>query len=342
MSYINAFNRGKKQPLFHALVFAATLFGAMPTQAQETQAAQEANRYPLRTVSMVVPFPAGGATDLVARLVAQKLSEKWRQQVVVDNRPGAGGNVGSEFVARAAPDGYTLLLGVTGSHGINTSLYKNMRFHPLKDFAPLTQAALYPNAIVVNNAVPAHNLAELIALLQPSDTGYNYGSDGTGTASHLGLEMLKQRAKFAITHVPYRGGALMLTDLIGGQIQVGITGLPAAQPFIKSGKLRLIAITTAERFSTAPDYPTVAEQGFANFAAPAWSAFFAPKNTSPALVEKISADLQAVMQDPEVKTKMLLAGSELRPGSPAQLQNFVASEIEKWAESIRVAGIERQ
>ncbi|MPT38967.1 MAG: tripartite tricarboxylate transporter substrate binding protein [Achromobacter sp.] len=300
--------------------------------------AQSADTFPTRPVTIVVPFPAGGATDITARLVAEGLSKKWGQAVVVENKPGAGGNVGSEYVARAAPDGYTLVLGVTGSHGINTSLYKNMRYDPVKDFEAVTQATLYPNAIIVNNDVPANNLQELIALLKKPDAHYSYGSDGNGTASHLGMELIKNQGKFEISHIPYRGSSPMVTDLLGGQIQVGITGLPAVQAYAKSGKLKIVALTTADRFASAPDYPTVAEQGFAGYAAPPWSGFFAPKGTPKALVEKISADMREVMSDPKAKEKMIAAGSEFTPSTPAEFQAFVQKEIAKWAEAVKISG----
>lgn len=321
-----------RAPLLPLIAVVTTLTAAVPALAQDI------SRFPERPVTIVVPFPAGGATDLTARLVADGLTKKWGRQVLIENRAGAGGNLGSEFVAKAAPDGHTLVLGVTGSHGINTSLYKDMRYHPLKDFEPLTQATLYPNAIVVNSSVPANNLRELVATLKKPGSHYSYGSDGNGTASHLGMEMLKHQGKLELTHIPYRGGAPMLTDLMGGQIQVGITGLPAAQPFIKSGKLKLIAVTTAQRFPSAPDYPTVAEQGFPAFSAPPWSGFFAPKGTPKALVDKISADMRIVMQDPAAKEKILAAGSEFATSTPQQFRIFVENEIEKWAESVRISG----
>ncbi|MDQ2141144.1 tripartite tricarboxylate transporter substrate binding protein [Alcaligenaceae bacterium A4P071] len=308
---------------------------AAPTLAV---AADDAATYPTRVVTIVVPFPAGGATDITGRLLAEGLSKKWGQSVVVENRPGAGGNLGSEVVARAAPDGYSIILGVTGSHGINTSLYSNMRYHPLKDFEPVTQATLYPNAIVVNNEVPANNLQELIALLKADPGKYSYGSDGNGTASHLGMEMLRSKGHFPIAHIPYRGSTPMITDLIGGQIQVGITGLPAVQAYVKSGKLKMIAVTTAERFPSTPDYPTVAEQGFPGFSAPPWSGFFVPKGTPKPIIDKLSADMRSVMEQPETKAKMLAAGSEFTPSTPEQFRAFVDSEITKWAEAVKISG----
>ncbi|SEJ69978.1 tripartite tricarboxylate transporter substrate binding protein [Achromobacter sp. NFACC18-2] len=320
-----------------ALGMLATLAGAVGLVTAPAFA-QGIDNFPTRPVTIVVPFPAGGATDLTARLVAEGLSKKWGQPVVVENKPGAGGNVGSEYVARAAPDGYTLVLGVTGSHGINTSLYKNMRYDPIKDFEAVSQATLYPNAIIVNNDVPANNLQELIALLKKPDAHYSYGSDGNGTASHLGMELIKSQGKFELSHIPYRGSAPMVTDLLGGQIQVGITGLPAVQAYAKSGKLKIVAVTTAERFASAPDYPTVAEQGFAGYAAPPWSGFFAPKGTPKPLVDKISADIREAMSDPKAKEKMIAAGSEFTPSTPEQFQAFVQKEIAKWAEAVKISG----
>jgi tripartite-type tricarboxylate transporter receptor subunit TctC len=296
-----------------ALLAGAIGLAAAPVFAQGT------DNFPNRAVTIVVPFPAGGATDITARLVAEGLSKKWGQPVVVENKPGAGGNVGSEYVARAAPDGYTLVLGVTGSHGINTSLYKNMRYDPVKDFEAITQATLYPNAIIVNNDVPANNLQELIALLKKPDAHYSYGSDGNGTASHLGMELIKNQGKFEIAHIPYRG-------------------LPAVQAYAKSGKLKIVALTTAGRFASAPDYPTVAEQGFPGYAAPPWSGFFAPKGTPKPLVEKISADMREVMADPKTKEKLAASGSEFTPSTPEQFQAFVQQEIAKWAEAVKISG----
>jgi len=251
---------------------------------------------------------------------------------------GAGGVIGSDAVAKAKPDGYTLLLGVTGSHAINTSLMKSMPYHPLRDFEPLTLATVFPNAIVVNAKVPASTLPELIALLKANPTGYSYGSDGNGTASHLTMELLKARGGFSIVHVPYKGGAPMVNDLVGGQIQVGITGLPAVQPHVKAGTLKLIAITTATRMPASPDYPTIAEQGFPGFAAAPWAGFFAPKGTPAPIVAKLSADLVEVMQMPDVQQKMRELGSQLVPDSPAEFRKFVEDEIAKWAEAVKVSG----
>jgi tripartite-type tricarboxylate transporter receptor subunit TctC len=300
--------------------------------------AQDTAGYPSRAVKIVVPFTAGGATDITARLIGEKLAQKWGKPVIIENRAGAGGNVGSDLVAKATPDGYTLLVGVTGSHSINTSLFKSMPYHPLRDFEPLTLATVFPNAIVVNPSVPANNLPELIALLKAKPGAYSYGSDGNGTASHLTMELLKTKAGFTATHVPYKGGAPMVTDLLGGQIQIGITGLPAVQQYVKAGTLKLIAITTAQRMPAAPGYPTVAEQGFPGFSAAPWAGFFAPKGTPPAIVAKVSADLVDVMQMPDVQQRMQDIGSQLVPNTPAEFRKFLEDEIAKWGEAVKVSG----
>lgn len=304
---------------------------ALPSLAQDAS-------FPSRAVRIVVPFAPGGATDITARLIGERLSKKWGQPVVIDNHPGAGGNVGSDLVAKAKPDGYTLLVGVTGSHAINTSLMKSMPYHPLRDFEPLTLATIFPNAIVVNAKVPASTLPELVALLKANPTAYSYGSDGNGTASHLTMELLKSKGGFQVTHVPYKGGAPMIADLVGGQIQVGITGLPAVQSQVKAGTLKLIAITTAQRMPASPEYPTIAEQGYPGFAAAPWAGFFVPKGTPAPVVAKLSADLVEVMLMPDVQQKMRDMGSQLVPGTPAEFRKFVEDEIAKWGEAVKVSG----
>lgn len=300
--------------------------------------AQPADAFPTRQVRIVVPFPAGGATDITARAVADKLASKWGQPVVIDNKPGAGGNLGSDLVAKAPPDGHTLVLGVTGSHSINTTLYKKMPYHPLNDFEPLTQATIYPNAIVVHPLVPASNLQELIALVKKDPARYSYGSDGNGTASHLGMEILKARSGMQITHVPYKGSAPMMNDLLGGTLPVGITGLPAVQPHIKSGKLKLIAITTAQRAPGMPDARTVAEQGFAGYAAAPWAGFFAPKGTPKPVVDKLAGDLAEALLQPDVTQRMLELGSTIVANRPDEFRSFVARQIESWGEGVKLSG----
>ena len=304
---------------------------AFTAQAQTTD-------FPNKPVRIVVPFPPGGATDITARVVAEKLSAKWGQAVVIDNKAGAGGNVGSDLVAKSVPDGYNIVLGVTGSHAINVSLYKKMPYHPLNDFEPLSQATIYPNAIVVNPQVPANSLAELIALLKKEPGKLSYGSDGNGTASHLGMEVLKHKANFQLTHIPYRGSTPMITDLLGGTLMVGITGLPAVQPHLKAGKLKMIAITTAQRAPGTPDYKTVAEQGVPNFNAAPWAGFFAPKGTPKPVVDKLARDIAEALKQPDVVQKMNELGSTVVGNRPDEFRVFLNQQIEMWAEGIKISG----
>jgi tripartite-type tricarboxylate transporter receptor subunit TctC len=309
----------------------ATAWLAGPLAAQTTD-------FPNKPVRIVVPFPPGGATDITARVVAEKLSTKWGQPVVIDNKAGAGGNVGSDLVAKSAPDGYNIVLGVTGSHSINISLYKKMPYHPLNDFEPLTQATIYPNAIVVNPQVPANTLPELIALLKKEPGKFSYGSDGNGTASHLGMEILKARANVQLTHIPYKGSTPMITDLLGGTLMVGVTGLPAVQQHLKAGKLKMIAITTPQRAPGAPDYKTVAEQGFANFNAAPWAGFFAPKGTPKPVVDKLALDLADALKQADVAHKMNDLGSTVVGNKPDEFRQFVTRQIEMWAEGVKISG----
>ena len=294
--------------------------------------------FPNRAVTIVVPFGPGGPTDLTARLVADKLSTRWGQPVVVDNKPGAGGNVGSALVAKAPPDGYTLVLGVTGSHGINISLMPSMPYHPLRDFEALTQATLFPNAIAVHPGVPVHSLKELIALARSRPGRLSYGSDGNGTASHLGMELIKADAGIYMTHIPYRGGASMLNDLAGRQIDAGITGLPAALPLAKAGRIRILAVTTAERVAAAPEIPTVAEQGFPGYVAAPWAGFFAPHGTPPAVVAKLSSDLAWALTQPDVRQRMADGGSTVVASSPQAFHRFLEAESERWGRAVKTSG----
>ncbi|PIT83650.1 tripartite tricarboxylate transporter substrate binding protein [Limnohabitans sp. 15K] len=309
----------------------ATTWLAGPLAAQTTD-------FPNKPVRIVVPFPPGGATDITARVVAEKLSTKWGQPVVIDNKAGAGGNVGSDLVAKSAPDGHNIVLGVTGSHAINISLYKKMPYHPLNDFEPLTQATIYPNAIVVNPQVPANSLPELIALLKKEPGKFSYGSDGNGTASHLGMEVLKAKANVQLTHIPYKGSTPMITDLLGGTLMVGVTGLPAVQQHLKAGKLKMIAITTLQRAPGTPDYKTVAEQGFANFNAAPWAGFFAPKGTPKPVVDKLAQDLADALKQPDVVQKMNELGSTVVGNKPDEFRQFVTRQIEMWAEGVKISG----
>ena len=300
-------------------------------------AAAQADDFPSKAIRIVVPFPPGGATDAAARLVAMKMSERWGQPVLVDNRAGAGGNVGSDIVAKAPPDGYTLVMGVTGSHAINTSLYSKMPYDPVTDFVAISQVAVVPNVLVVHPSVPVHNLAELVALAKREPGKLNYASLGNGTAAHLGMEMLKSAAGVDITHVPYKGSAPAVSDLLAGQVQMMVDGLPSALPHIKAGKLRAIALTSLHRAPSLPDLPTIAEK-YPGFYADAWSGLFAPKGTPQAVVDKLSAEVQRILKLPDVREKLMALGAEPVGSTQAEFTAHVKREIDKWAKVVRTSG----
>jgi tripartite-type tricarboxylate transporter receptor subunit TctC len=311
--------------------FAALFAAAAPVHAQS------AAEFPARAIRIVVPFPAGGATDIAARILAERMAIDWKQPVTVDNRPGAGGNIGSDVVAKSAPDGYNLIMGVTGSHAINISLYSRMPYDPVRDFEPISQVAVVPNVVVVHPSVAAHTLPELVALAKKEPGKLNYASLGNGTAAHLTMEMFKSVAGIDIVHVPYKGSAPAVADLIAGQVQTMIDGLPSALPHVKAGKLRALAVTSAKRSRAAPELPTIAES-YAGFAADAWSGLFAPKGTPKAIVDKIAAETQQILKLPETQKRLGELGAEPVGSAPAEFTQFVQREIDKWARVVKTSG----
>ncbi len=302
------------------------------------QGQSPADGFPAKPVRIVVPFAPGGAPDITARVIGGKLQAKWGQSVVIENRPGAGGNIGAHLVAQAPPDGYTLVLGVTGSHGINISLHKKMPYHPLKDFEPITQATVFPNAIIVHADFPAATVQELIALARKEPGKYVFGSDGTGTGSHLTMELLAHKAGVKLQHAPYKGTGPLLADVMGRQIPIGVTGIIGVMSAYKAGKVKVLGISSPQRLPAVPELPTVAEQGFPGFAAEPWSGFFAPKGTPRPIIEKLADDMIAAMRMPDVAKKMAELGTPLVGSRPDDFRAYVASEIEKWAEAVRVSG----
>jgi len=300
--------------------------------------AQGAADFPARPIRLVVPFPPGGATDIAARLIGERMSADWKQPVTVDNRPGAGGNIGADVVAKAAPDGYTLIVGVTGSHAINTSLYARMPYDPVKDFEAISQVAVVPNVVVVHPSVPAQTLRELVALAKKEPGKLNYASLGSGTAAHLTMEMFKTAAGIDLTHIPYKGSSPAVADLIAGQVQTMIDGLPSALPHVKAGKLRALAVTSAHRSAAAPDLPTIAESGYPGFSADAWSGLFAPKGTPRPIVDKLAAETQRILKLPEVQKRLADLGAEPVGSTPAEFSEHVKREIDKWARVVKASG----
>jgi len=297
-----------------------------------------AQGYPTKPVRLVVPFPAAGTTDILARAAAQKLSETWNQQVIVDNRPGAGGNIGSELVAKAPHDGYTLLMGTVGTHAINASLYPKMPYDNVKDFAPIILVAGVPNVLVVNPSLPVNSVQELIAYAKANPGKLNFASSGSGTSIHLSGELFKTMTGVQMTHVPYKGSAPALTDLMGGSVQLMFDNLPSSLAFIKAGKLRALAVTSATRSPALPDVPTVAESGVPGFEASSWFGLLAPAGTPNDIILKVNADTQRWLASPDAKEKLQAQGAAAAGGTPEDFAKHIQAETAKWARVVKESG----
>lgn len=293
--------------------------------------------YPDKPVTLVVPYPPGGATDVIARLIAEKLPAAWGQQVIVNNRPGAGTTVAAEAVARSPGDGYTLYM-TTAAHTISASLYKKLNYDPLKDFAPLTLTSTIPLVLVTAPSLPVKNLDELIAYAKAAPQGLSMASTGNGTPQHLTGELFKAKAGIKLVHVPYRGDAPMLTDLIGGQVQMAFVTLSAALPHIQSGKLTAIALAHPRRVDAIAQVPTMAEAGMKNFEAATWFGLFAPSSMPAELRQKIYQDVAKVVATPEMTKKLQDMGGDVNNSSPQQFQAFINDEAQRWAEGVKLSG----
>lgn len=298
-----------------------------------------AQSYPSRPITIVVPFPAGGTTDIFARLVGQKLSESLGQTVIIENKPGAGGNLGSAQVARAAADGYTLLMGTVGTHAINPTLYSSMPYDWQKDFAPVAFTAGVPNVLVVSpDRVKAKTVAEFIAELKAQPGKLIMASSGNGTSIHLSGELFKQMTGTDMVHVPYKGSSFAITDLVGGQIDCIFDNLPSSIQQIRAGKIRAIALTSKERTSALPDVPTIAESGVPGFEASSWFGVWAPANTPKEIVDKLNAEIRKAVKTPEMQKSFADIGGEARDYTPAQFGEFIAAENAKWSGVVKKSG----
>ncbi|MDQ2962836.1 MAG: tripartite tricarboxylate transporter substrate binding protein [Pseudomonadota bacterium] len=297
-----------------------------------------AQAYPTQPIRLVVPFPAGGTTDILAREVGQRLSLTLGQPVVIDNRPGAAGNIGSDLVAKSAPDGYTLLMCTVNTHAINPNLYAKLPYDHVKDFAPVILVAGVPNVLEVTPALPVNSVTDLIKLAKEKPGQINFASSGSGTSIHLSGELFKTMAGVDMTHVPYKGSAPAITDLMGGQVQVMFDNLPSSLQQIKAGKLRAIAVTSAKRAPALPDVPTIAESGLPGFEATSWFGIVAPAGTPAAIVARINADVNQWLQSPDVKEKLLLQGAAAAGGTPEQFAAHIRAETEKWAKVVKASG----
>lgn len=302
--------------------------GAGAAQAQ-------APAYPAKPVKVVVAFTAGGTTDILARAVSQKLAESLKQPFVIDNKPGAGGNLGTEFVVRAPADGYTLIVNSVGPMAVNKTLFKSLPYDPLADLVPIVQIADVPNVLVVAPELPARTLEEFIAYAMANPNKLNYGSTGIGTSSHLSSFMLSKRIGAETQHVPYKG-ADALNDLLGGRIQFMFATIPSVIGFIKAGKLRALAVSSLQRSRSMPEIPTVAERGFPGFAAGSWFGFFAPKGTPTSVIATINKAVNDAL--PALEAQMIREGADPVGGSPAQFGQFTQQEYEKWRAIVRESG----
>ncbi len=297
-----------------------------------------AQDYPTRPIRMIVPYPPGGGTDVIARILQEPLAAELGQPIVIENKGGAAGNVGTDVAAKAPPDGYTILFTLS-SHTINPKLYDKLPFDAERDFVPITLATLVPQILVAHPSVPANNVKELIALAKANPGKLNYASVGTGSPGHIAGELFKLRTGVDIVHVPYKGGGPAVTDTIGGQVQLLFVTMPAAWQHVKSGRLKALAVTSAKRAVTAPEVPTIAESGVPDYVVDSWYGAVAPAKTPPAVVARLNAAFAKVLENPQIKEKLLAQGAEAAPGSPADFDRRIKDELAKWEVVIKSAGI---
>lgn len=321
----------------HALVVATALFA---TSAHSASPAP--STYPTRPIRIVVAYTPAGTTDILARIIGQKMNEAWGQPVIIDNRPGANGNIGTEYAAKAQPDGHTFLMTTAGPHGINPSLYNKLGYDAVKDFTAVSLVAIVPNVLVINNAIPVKDVKGLIAHLKTNPGKLSYGSPGVGSTAHLSTELFKSMTGINIVHVPYKGSAGVLSDVMGGQIAMTMDNLPPYLPQIKAGKIRALAVTPAKRSPALPDVPTVAEAGVPGYVSSAWFGLVAPAATPKDVISKLAAETARVVQLPDVKPRIADLGAEPVGGTPAEFSSHIKAEIAKWAKVIKDANVELQ
>ena len=301
-----------------------------------TAAAQQA--YPAKTIRFIVTFPPGGSSDLIARAIAPVLSDRLRQPVVVENRPGAGGNIGMEMLARSAPDGYTMGLGAAGALAANVSLYPKLPYDPRKDFAPVSNVAFVPFFIIAHPSLPANNLEELIALARAKPAELMLGYGGNGTAMHLSGELFKLMAKVQMVNVPYKGSGPAAQDTLGGQLPLAVVDVASALAQVKAGRLKALAVTSAKRIAAAPQVPTVAEAGLPGYDATGWFGVVMPAGTPTEIVGRMNAELVAALNRADIRDRVLAAGAEPSPSTPAQFGELIRTEVDKWAEVVKLSG----
>ena len=313
-----------------------TLLGLLGTALSTMCAAQN---YPTKAVRLIVPFPPGGSTDLMGRVLGAKLGETFNQQVVIENRPGASGMIGNELVARATPDGYMLTMGTIGAMSVNQSLFKSVPYDSTRDFAPVTLTGNVENLLVVHPSVPVHSVKDLIAVAASKPGLLIFASSGTGNAPHLAGELFNQLAKVKMVHLPYKGGGPAMIDLMSGQVSLSFASMPSSLPFAKSGKLRAIAVGGAKRSPAAPEIPTVAENGLPGFDVTDWQGLLAPAKTPAAIIDRLNRETVRILNERDVKERLATAGLQVVTNTPAQFADFIRAEVEKWGKVIRAAGL---
>jgi len=316
--------------LLRATVAAGALLAAPAAIAQSTP-------FPTRPIHIVVTFTTGGAPDILARLLGERMQATWGQPVIVDNRPGAGGNTGADSVAKAPPDGHTIVVGTVGTHAINGALYTKMPYDMVKDFAPVTLLATTPNLLVVPNDVPAKTLPEFIALGK-REGKMTFASSGAGTSIHVSGELFKTMTGIEMQHIPYKGRASAIPDLLGGRVTMMFDNMPSSLPLVREGKLRALGVTSAKRSPAAPDIPTIAEQGLPGFEAVSWFALFAPAGTPKAIVDKLQGEAKKILESPDIAKKLAEIGLEPVGSSPEELASYQRTEIVKWAKVVKDSG----
>jgi tripartite-type tricarboxylate transporter receptor subunit TctC len=322
----------KGHPSFAVLTLAFSVTASAAT-------ADPAANYPNRPIRIIVAYTPAGTTDILARAVAQKMTENWGQSVIVENRPGANGNIGTELAARATPDGYTITMGTAGTHSINNTLYPKLTWHAVRDFEPISLVAVVPNLLVVTNALPVKSVKDLIAYAKANPGKLTFGSPGVGATAHLSMELFKTLTGSNMVHVPYKGSAGVLADVTGGQIQLAMDNIPVYLPQAKAGKIRALAVSSPQRTAAAPDIPTVAEAGVPGFEALSWFGLNAPARTPRAIVAKLATETQRILKLPDVRERIVGLGAQPVGGTSGEYGAFIQSEIVKWEKVIRNAGV---
>jgi tripartite-type tricarboxylate transporter receptor subunit TctC len=302
----------------------------------------QAQAFPNRTITLVIPFAPGGSTSIVGRVIADKMSQLLGESIVVDNRPGAGGTVGTKVVAKSEPDGYTLLLGYTGTLAIGPALYKSAGYDPRKDFAPIGMIGNAPNSLVVHPSFPAKTVAELIAYAKANPGKVNFGSAGVGTVSHIAGEYFARVAGIKLVHIPYKGTAPALTDLLGGHIPMAFAPIPASHANVSAGLLRALAVTSTSRSSLLPDVPTISESGLPGFDVSLYYGLVAPAGTPRPVIDKLNRELRAALASDEVKKQLSQDGTEITPGTPEDYADFIDKDEKKWSQLLRASGVEQE